>query len=391
MLKKDTAIYDVAVVGAGPAGASAARECAKAGLRTLLVDESVFPRYKLCGGGLTEAARKALGFKLDSDVIEQEVSRFRFCYMGKEFEADGKEYAVTTVLRDKFDKFLVEKAVEEGTEFVDGVRISNVNNSGGIFTLIGGARRFFARTVIGADGVNSVISKLVRQPFKKDELALCVGVEVHKNGGGMMEPDLIEVEIGVNKFSYGWVFPKQHFFSVGYGAYLGYSDGLRNTLLDYLKRKGAKGEFNIRGHLLPIGGLARKTYSNNVILVGDAAGYVDPFQGEGMRYAITSGRIAGKVLADAFSNNDITTNGLSAYEIECYNEFGRDLKWARRLAYLTYNLFKVVYPVVESNNEIFEGYLQVLSGVKSYKEFFINTALRAPFFLMKTTLKRSNK
>ena len=380
--------YDVAVVGAGPGGAIAARECARAGLKTLLIDESHFPRYKLCGGGLTEAARDAIGFRLDPDVIEREVSRFRFVHGKRAFEVDGRKRAVTMVLRDRFDAFLAEKAVEEGAEFVEGVRISSANNVGDVVTLAGNGKRFFARAVIGADGVNSVISRLVREPFRKSDLALCVGVEVPARYRGSMEPDLIEIETGVIRYGYGWIFPKRHSFSVGYGTYLSHSSELRGALLNYLKRNGAKGSFEILGHMLPLGGVARRACADRIILVGDAAGYVDPFQGEGMRYAMTSGKIAGKVLADAFSKGDLSASGLAAYEKECYERFGRDLKWARRLAYVVYNLLNIVYSVADENDEIFRQYLKVLAGRRGYKEFAMWIVQRWPFLLAKTFAKR---
>src|SRR5574341_2428777 len=116
-------LYDTIVVGAGPAGSSAARRLAQAGLDVLLLERARLPRYKPCGGGLTDKAIRLLDFDI-GPVLETETRRALLMYDGAspvERTLDGA--SVRMVMRDRFDAFLAQKAVEAGAVLRDGVKV----------------------------------------------------------------------------------------------------------------------------------------------------------------------------------------------------------------------------------------------------------------------------
>lgn len=381
-------MYDVIVVGAGPGGSTAARTCAKNGLKTLLIDEAEFPRYKLCGGGVTEAAIRALGFRLPEGVIEREAYGARFVLGKKELTKMTNRRLVSLVMREKFDHALLRKAEEAGAEFIGGKRAAKILRHGDSMELSAGGSSFRSRALIGADGVNSIVSRLVRPPFRKDELALCLGAEIP---AGEKEIDdgyhnLLEMEFGTLSFGYGWVFPKRKHLSVGYSTYMHSAGKLREIFLAYLKRHGFKGNYAITGHMLPLGGIRRKVFTDRVLLVGDAAGFADPFQGEGMKYAILSGQIAGQVLTRALEAGDLSEQFLANYGHLCYEKFGRNLKWARRLTKLVYSRMPFFFRLWEKSPELLEKFACTATGELSYKEFTLWIARNFPMLVLRGLL-----
>src|SRR5215208_2193596 len=146
--------FDVAVVGAGPAGSRAAYRRASAGATVLLVDRARFPRDKPCGGGLTLRAARMLPFSVDP-VVEDVVDRFQLrLNYGRSFERASDEPLCLMTQRRRLDEFLARKAEQRGAEFRDGVSVSF---DGGRVVVDG--ERVDARVIVGADGVNGTTSR----------------------------------------------------------------------------------------------------------------------------------------------------------------------------------------------------------------------------------------
>ena len=122
--------YDVIVVGAGPGGATAARLCAQAGFRTLLIEKERFPRYKPCGGCLSPKTVRLLPFDLSS-IVENTIFEAKFTYCVKEpFSIKTDKPMAFMVMRDRFDQFLIEKGLEEGVELLEGNKVIRVEERG---------------------------------------------------------------------------------------------------------------------------------------------------------------------------------------------------------------------------------------------------------------------
>ncbi len=382
------AMYDVIVVGAGPGGSSAARACAKKGLTVLLIDQAEFPRYKLCGGGVTEAARRLLGFNIPKEIAEREARGMRFIHENVSLEFKSSRRVVTMVMRDAFDNFLAEKAVDAGAEFAQGERVLGMKKGSNCVELATSKGMRKARCAIGADGITSVLASSVRPPFHRDEIGATVGAEIPAKEKEIDREfgDMVEIETGMLGFGYGWIFPKRRTLSFGYGAYLDNSAGVRGALIGYLGRHGFRSGYKITGHMIPFGGTMKRCWGNRILLAGDAAGFADPFHGEGIRYAIRSGQIASEVLATALEDSDLSEKSLAHYGARCYDEFGRELKWARRLARVVYRDFGLFFHLAKKNPSVLENYCKTIFGELGYKEFFLWSAPRFPMFALKSVV-----
>jgi geranylgeranyl reductase family protein len=279
--------FDVAIVGAGPAGSTAAYRLARAGKRVLLVDRATFPRDKPCGGGVTVRAARLLPFSIDpvvEDVVETVELRLRHRHrVVRPTEAP----IVYMTQRKRLDHFLLEQARAAGAEVREGTTVD--------------ARELDAEFVIGADGCNGTAAK---------QLGL---------GGGIVHGVALEanypheprftgamvLDCAVLPGGYGWIFPKGDHVNVGVGGDESEGPRLREELRQMCEEYGVDpaAATDVRGYRLPMRTRATALVRNNALLVGDAAGLVDPFSGDGMYEAFLSAQLA----AEAILAGDLST------------------------------------------------------------------------------------
>ncbi|TEB16992.1 putative oxidoreductase [Pelotomaculum sp. FP] len=363
--------YDVIVVGAGPAGAVAARDCAGAGLETMILEKEYHPRPKTCAGGITAAAMGLLGAALPPEIVEARCSSFRGFYGDRVMEIDLEQDFMVLVSREIFDQWLISLAQSAGAELKQGERVTAVAAGEREVTVSTTKGVYSGLLVIGADGVNSTVAKTVRKPFNKKDLAFCVCADVARGEeeGGWREA--IEIHYGQLPMGYSWVFPKRGRLSAGMGSWLANASGLKEAFSNFLKGRGILEEQRSKGGLIPLGGIARPTVSDRVILAGDAAGYTDPFTGEGIRYAVASGRLAAATAASLISRGaPLTRLHLGVYERNCYQQFGSDLKAALFIARMFQYFPKALLGMYFSCREPFEQSLQILLGQTGYRQFY---------------------
>jgi geranylgeranyl reductase family protein len=287
--------YDAIVVGAGPAGSTTAYRLAAAGASVLLVDKARFPRDKPCGGGLTLRAARLLPFSVDS-VVEDVTHRFelRLGYKSA-FVRGSKAPLCLMTQRRRLDEFLARKAAEAGAEFRDGVSVAFDDGD-----VVVDGERLQARAIVGADGVNGSTARTFG-------LGRGHGHGVALEGNAPLDPRYrgkLVLELGVVPGGYAWVFPKGDHANFGVGGWE--SEGPR--LRDHLRRLCAEhdvdydGLTDVRGYRLPYRTSTSALARDNVLLVGDAAGLVDPLTGDGMYEAFVSGKLAAEaILADDFA------------------------------------------------------------------------------------------
>src|SRR5918911_1869137 len=285
--------YDVAVVGAGPAGSVTAYRLASAGARVLLLEKARFPRDKPCGGGLTLRAVKELPFSVEpvvEDVVTRVECRLRY---GRSFTRGGGELALMTQRR-RLDQFLVERAVEAGAEFRDGTRIDPSEAP--------------AEVVVGADGANGVTARALRLGGDIVHGVALEGNVSHARVYKKRYSGRMVLEFGVVPGGYAWVFPKGDHVNVGVGGWSSIGPSARRLLAELCKRHGIDPSrvSDLRGHRLPMRGAARRPVQGRVILVGDAAGLVDPLSGDGMYEAFVSGRLAAASALDVLAGREHT-------------------------------------------------------------------------------------
>ena len=270
--------FDAVVVGAGPAGSTAAFRLARAGARVLLTDKARFPRDKPCGGGLTYRAVRLLPFSV-SPVVEEEIDTFELGLgYRRRFERRTREPLVLMTQRRRLDAFLVEQAREAGAEFRDGT------------TGVDGVE---GTVVIGADGVNGTTSRALGFEPHEYEVALEANVPYGPVSRNRYARRAV-VEFGIVPGGYGWVFPKGDHVNVGVGGWLHQGPHLR-THLSRLCRAHEIPEdalTEVRGYRLPLRRPGFTPARDRTALVGDAAGLIDPVSGDGIYEALLSSQLA---------------------------------------------------------------------------------------------------
>ena len=336
--------YDIIVVGAGPAGSTTAKLLSEKGFKTLLIDKEKFPRDKPCGGGLPLRVLQRFPYVDNDKAIEAYSSSGTVFSPSLKYriEINRKKPIIATILRKKFDFELVKFAQEAGAEFRDGSPVSaiQITKDNAQVTVNNGAG-FDAEIIVGADGANSVIAKNTGLRKKSTGRGVCVLQEFEVDEKIMDDYFTKSRHCYVHSrfksgAGYGWVFPKKQHLNIGFGIiqafitlekkqnlfdwYHQYIELLkeRDLVPQNLKQAPIKG-----GSLLthPL----EKTYGNRLLLVGDAAGFINPLSGEGIYYAMASGQIAADVIADALEKNQTTQDFLAQYQTRWQNDFGKDI------------------------------------------------------------------
>ncbi len=292
---------DVAIVGAGPAGSTAAYRLAAAGARVVLLDRQRFPRDKPCGGGLTMRGVDLLPFDV-SPVVEDTIDRvlLRLRWDREAEQRFGGTVALMTQ-RIRLDHFLVERAAEAGADVRDGVRVRGVEADGGsgmVVDVDGG--RIRAAVVLGADGANGVCSKALGLGADR---AFAVAFEGNLPVSGAAAAEhrgRATIELGTVPGGYGWVFPKGDHLNLGVGGWAAQGPLLRDHLATLCDRNGVAADdlSALRGHRLPMRRSWGTTARGRAAVVGDAAGLVDPLSGDGMFEAILSSKLASESALD---------------------------------------------------------------------------------------------
>jgi geranylgeranyl reductase family protein len=376
---------DVAIVGAGPAGSTAAHRLAAAGVRVALLERATFPRDKACGDGvsgdgLAALARTGLG-EWAAQFAAPEVLRLT--------APDGQALDISpdaaedhcygrTIPRRLLDARLVQAAVEAGAHLLESTRVRQVERPGdGPVRIAAGGLTVEAELTILADGSNATVTR--RLGLVRTEPEMVAVRQYFAGDAGPAERLEIHFERWITP-GYTWVFPMNDgHANVGTGTFarrVRRGDVvLKDVLARFATEQAAAGgrlaraeaAGPVRGHLLRTRLGDTQTHAERVLVAGDAAGLVDPFSGEGIARALESGEMAAAHALGALEAGDLSARALSGYSRDLVARYRADQRASRilRLALNAPRLLNRVFARLQRDEELALLIGYILIGAKS--------------------------
>jgi flavin-dependent dehydrogenase len=422
----------ILVVGAGPAGATAARTLAAGGLPVCLLDRSSFPRNKPCGGGIS--TRVLTRFPYLESALRRITTHMvaRLHLEGPDghstiIESDGP--AALMIRRIEYDALLVSLAVEAGATLVPGVDVVQARQDAERVELVArDGRRFEGAIVVAADGVNSVIARRIGlnpgwpassvaidmmeetprtalRDVDPSTLWVAYGYDARKSQGSSLnsqgsslkahssESSALKLETSAKRApeGYAYIFPKRDHVNIGIGYVLSHYRQeidaapyeLQRRFVSRLRDRGVvvgdSVKQNFTPFLIPVGGPLRETGRGRVLLAGDAGGFVNGFTAEGIYYGMVSGELAARAILE-------TGNGVTSlarrYRRACDYEIGAELRDSVRIQrYLFADRSRIAQVISGANRERSSTrlILDFAMGRRTYRDLRRRFLLRMPW------------
>lgn len=360
-------MYDCIIVGAGPAGSSAAYHLAKQGRSVLVLEKNSFPRTKSCGGGVSPAIAQWFDFDFSS-VVQNHVSQVKYTFkMGDSAEVQLENVTpMWMIQRDQFDNFLIEQAVAQGAKFKTATEVTGVSLQGDTWQIKTNHGVVEGKYLVAADGANSTLTNLL--DFAQTEKIAAASLQIEADVSDRRKTTAF-FDFGSLKNGFMWCFPKANGYSFS-AAYVrnpkGKPDELKKQLAKYaelLDLDPSQGKY--QEHFLNLWQKDRALHGDRVLLTGEAAGMVDPLIGEGIRPAIFTGVKAAEAVNSALEGD---ISALASYTETIRQEWGINFAKADFLAGLFYKAPKIAYKLGVKRPAAGQLMGKILCGELSYSQ-----------------------
>ena len=301
-------------------------------------------------------------------VVEKVIRQSRITYKLREgfTRSFGEAYTYMT-MRDKLDNLLAEQAVSAGATLMDGFRVNDIEMDNGSARVSGEKGTVTGKVLVGADGANSIVAHRLGL-LAEAEMGVGLESEVYPEPR-YLEPwvSTASLDLGTIRGGYMWVFPKEDHLSIGVGGFMRHSRKMRPILDEYLQflRLGNYQRRLTRGHRLPRRRRGMPIQKGNTLLIGDAAGLLDFWTGEGIYYALRSAQAAAPAICD-YLNGKAT--GLQQYEESIDRDMMPELHIARTLARIGVWFPRLAYTLMKNSDWAWNAGCQILRGERSYHD-----------------------
>jgi len=367
---------DVIVAGAGPAGSLAAYQLAIQGISVLILEKSRFPRYKVCGGGLTHKILQEIPFDI-SPVFETSIHSIRFSRgFTEQFQRHSDEPLIHCAMRDRVDDFLLQKALKAGAKVLFGEKVTEVIQDVAKVSVKTKTGSYSSRILIGADGASSAVARLT-------------GLRENILPGLAWEAEIKACEESVKRFSqtvfldwgafpggYGWVFPKGDHFSIGVGGPAALSKWMMpyyERFLGYFQRNLQESSdrsinletLSMRSWPIPVRVEKSNFHSGRIMVAGDAGGLTDPLTGEGIYYAVRSGNLAAQTCSGYLQGR---TSNLDSYSREVNLQLMPELMEANKIKHIFNAVPLKIHRFVRDSDRGWRAFGRVLRGERKYAD-----------------------
>jgi len=324
-----------------------------------------------------------------SSVIEEELSSVTLTHKLKNgFTRSYAKPLICTVDREKFDDFLVRKSQGQGVNFLDDQKITSLNFNNNIWTVTTPDRIIKADVLVGADGANSYVAKHLSLR-SCDILHVGLQVEVpkniiHKEG---YSNNSIAIDWGMFEDSYAWIFPKKDLVSIGVKGPLKSGKQLKSYLQDVLENYGVKMEDqNLSGHVIPHRIGHCPIYAERALLVGDAAGQVDYWTGEGISYSIKSARIAAEQIKRFLDGQQ---KSLAEYEKAIDDDLSPNIKTSYQFSKIFNYLSPLAFKMIRKYDYPWDIFCRAMRGDRTF--FEVKKRFRPDILFKKLILKSQRR